>query len=331
MIKEAEFYHSLPDKAVQCDLCHHFCRLRDGRSGFCRTRINRGGKLFTLNYGRPVSTGIDPVEKKPLYHFQPGSRTFSLGTFGCNFRCGNCQNWEISQRADENLPIPYRSIDSVVRDALENSCPSISFTYNEPTIFTEYALEVMQSAHSAGLKNIWVSNGYMSDNCLDAVEPLLDAINIDLKSMDESFYRSICSVLLSPVLGNLKRLARSATHLEITTLLIPGFSDKSETLRQLAGFIVGELGPETPWHISAFVPEISWKMTGENATTPDTLERAFEIGKKAGLAYVYDTFFHEDTLCPHCGRLVIQRHGYTTLRHDSKGCCKGCGRTIIPL
>ena len=329
MPKEAEFYHVLPDKAVQCNLCYHFCKIRNGRSGLCRTRIHRGGKLFTLNYRLPVSISIDPVEKKPLYHFLPGTRTLSLGTFGCNFRCGNCQNWEISQSSGEDVKLPVRSPDSIVREALDTGCPSISFTYNEPTTFAEYALDIMKPARSAGLKNIWVSNGYMSDNCLDAAEPLLDAINIDLKSMDESFYRRICSSLQQPVLSNLKRIARSNAHLEITTLLIPGFSDSPEMLRRLAEFIAGELGPETPWHISAFVPEISWKMTESEATLVETIERAFQIGKKAGLAYVYDTSCHQDTFCPQCGTSVIHRFGYTTLRYDTAGHCQGCGKLVI--
>lgn len=329
MIKEAEFYHSLPENTVQCDLCYHFCRIRDGRPGFCRIRINRGGKLITLNYGHPVSISKDPVEKKPLYHFLPGSSTLSVGTLGCNFRCGNCQNWEISQRSGENVKLPFRSPDSIVQKALDTGCRSISFTYNEPTTFAEYALDIMKPARIAGLKNIWVSNGYMSDICLDAVQPLLDAINIDLKSMDESFYRRICSTLQHPVTSNLKSLARSNVHIEVTTLLIPEFSGSPEMLRRLAGFIAGELGTQTPWHISAFVPEISWKMTDSDATSAEAIERAFEIGRKAGLTYVYDTMKHQDTICPQCRTLVIQRIGHTTLRLDNNGNCPGCGRTII--
>ncbi len=329
MPEEARFYHALPDNAVQCDLCWHFCRIRDGRSGFCRTRLNRGGKLITLNYGRPVSIAKDPVEKKPLYHFLPGSYSLSIGTFGCNFRCDNCQNWEISQRSGKETQLPFRSPDSVVLQALETGCRSISYTYNEPTTFAEYALDIMKPARSAGLKNIWVSNGYMSDICLDAAEPLLDAINIDLKSMDESFYRRICSTLQHPVRNNLKRLARSNVHTEITTLIIPKFSDSPDMLRRLAEFIACELGTQTPWHISAFVPEVSWKMQDSSKTSAETVEHAFEIGQKAGLAYIYNSTNHQDTICPHCETVVIQRTGFTTLRHDNKGRCRGCNRTII--
>lgn len=329
MSEEARFYHALRENAVQCDLCYHFCRIRDGRTGFCGIRVNRGGKLITLNYGHPVSIAKDPVEKKPLHHFLPGSYSLSIGTFGCNFRCGNCQNWEISQRSGEEKQLPSRSPDSVVQQALDTGCRSISFTYNEPTTFAEYALDIMKSARSAGLKNIWVSNGYMSDLCLDAVEPLLDAINIDLKSMEESFYRRICGTLQNPVKSNLKRLVRSNAHIEITTLLIPGFSDSPEMLRYLAEFIAGELGTKTPWHISPFVPEISWKMADSDSTSAETIERAFEIGKKAELAYVYDNTNHQNTLCPHCGTVVIHRIGFTVLRHDNKGRCRGCNRTII--
>ena len=325
---EAKCYHVLPGRAVQCDLCHHFCNIRDGHPGFCRVRINREGKLFTLNYGRPASVGIDPVEKKPLNHFLPGTRTLSLGTFGCNFRCGNCQNWEISQRSGKDIQIPFHSPDSIVQDALDNGCPSISCTYNEPTVFIEYALDIMTKAQSAGLKNIWVSNGYMSGSCLDTVLQLVDAVNIDLKSMDESFYRKICGTFLQPVLDNLKRFALSNVHLEITTLLIPEHSDSPEMLRNLAKFIAGELGPEVPWHISVFVPEISWKMHDIPHTTTETLERTYYIGKEAGLLYIYDAS-HEDTLCPQCGKIVIERHRYTTICHDTAGRCPGCGKLVI--
>ncbi len=327
--QEAGFYHRLPEGTLQCDLCYHFCRVRENRTGICKTRINRRGKLFTMSYGHPASIGIDPVEKKPLHHFLPGTETFSLGTFGCNFTCKNCQNWEISQQSGADVELRFRSPESIVQDALAAGCPSISFTYNEPTIFAEYALDIMALARSAGLKNIWVSNGYMSNNCLDALEPLLDAINIDLKSMDESFYRKICGALLDPVLNNLKHLARSGKHLEVTTLLIPGHSDSPEMLRRLAEFIAGELGPTVPWHISAVAPQISWKMHGVKPTSAESIENAYLIGKDAGLAYIYDAYRHENTLCPKCGRLVIERRRYTTIRHDRSGNCPGCGHSVI--
>ncbi len=329
MPEEAQFYHLLPDRTVQCDLCHHFCRLRQERSGVCSTRLNRGGKLFTLNYGRPATAGADPVEKKPLYHFLPGTRTFSTGTFGCNFTCANCQNHEISQQSGEAVTVPFRSPDSIVEDAIEHNCPSVSYTYNEPTTFAEYALDIMTSARSAGLKNIWISNGYMSDNCLDEVEPLLDATNIDLKSMDDSFYRRICGAFLNPVLKNLKRLSATGIHIEITTLLIPGHSESPDMLKRLAGFIRDELGAETPWHISAFHPEISWKMHDTPQTTPDMLELAYNIGKNAGLLYVYVSGSHQDTLCPGCGKTVIRRRGYNTIRFDSNGRCPDCMKEIV--
>lgn len=329
MPEKAKFYHALQAHVAQCDLCHHFCKIRDGRYGFCRTRVNRGGKLFTLNYGHPAAIGTDPVEKKPLYHFLPGSLTFSLGTYGCNFRCDNCQNWEISQKSGHDRQPPFRTAVSVVQDALARGCPSISFTYNEPTIFAEYALDIMKPARSAGLKNIWVSNGYMSDYCLDTVAPLLDAVNIDLKSMDDAFYRRTCSALQRPVLQNLKRLARSDIHLEITTLLLPGLSDSPEMLRRLADFIAVELGPETPWHLSSFVPWISWKSHDIPATTAEGTEKAHAIGKKAGLAYVYDQHHHTSTLCPKCGTTIVERHRYTTIRHDKAGSCPGCGYPIV--
>jgi len=325
MSRKAEFCHNLGDDIVQCDLCHHFCRLGKGRRGICRTRVNRQGTLFSENYAHPAALAADPVEKKPLYHFLPGTSTLSFGTRGCNFRCENCQNWQISQppaSGEDGEPVPPSSI---VRAAVENGCSSVACTYNEPTIFAEYALDVMREARERGLKTIWVSNGFMSDNCLDAVEPLLDAINIDLKSMHDAFYRKVCGARLRPVLDNLKRIARSNIHLEVTTLLIPGFSDDGDMLRQMAAFIAGDLGRETPWHLSGFVPGISWKMRGVPATLPESLEMAFEIGNSAGLAYIYNTYFRQDTHCPSCGASVIERHGYSTIRRDRNGRCRACG------
>ncbi len=331
MPAEARFYRSLPENTVQCNLCHRFCKIRDGRPGLCRVRINRGGKLFTLNYGYPVTIARDPVEKKPLYHFLPGSSTLSAGTFGCNFRCGNCQNWEISQSSGEGMKLPFRSPGSIVQEALDTGCPSISCTYNEPTVFAEFALDIMTEARSAGLKSIWVSNGYMSANCLDAAEPLLDAANIDLKSMDDSFYRKICGCLLQPVLDNLKRLARSSVHLEITTLLIPGYSDSPEMLERLAEFITEELGPGIPWHVSAFVPEISWKMRDTPHTATALLDQAYAIGKQAGLLYVYASGNLENTCCPRCGNVVVERIRYSVIPHDRGGCCPGCAMPVVTI
>jgi pyruvate formate lyase activating enzyme len=311
-----------------------------GGSGICRVRSNIGGKLYSLNFGSAASQMADPVEKKPLHHFMPGSATWSFGAPGCNFTCSNCQNWQISQARPDELDIRFTAPEEVVENAIRAGCPSISCTYTEPTIFAEYAIDIMKKARSAGLKTIWVSNGYMSPNCLDAIGPWLDAANIDLKSMDDAFYRRFCGALLEPVLDNLRRISRSGIHLEVATLVIPGQSDSPAMLERLAGFIVEDLGPDIPWHIIPFYPEISWKMQNTPATPASSLESAWKIGRKAGLHYIYDGHTHTDTVCPNCGHTAIERRpwsrrttavkdqlpsfGTTLLRLDDDGRCASC-------
>jgi pyruvate formate lyase activating enzyme len=290
--------------------------------------MNIDGRLYSLSFGRAVAQAADPVEKKPLYHFMPGSRTWSFGTPGCNFTCANCQNWDISQAIPEGAAIPFTPPEKIVENAVRAGCPSVSCTYTEPTIFAEYALEIMKLARNAGLRTIWVSNGYMSPNCLDAVGPWLDATNIDLKSMDDAFYRRICGARVDPVLDNLRQIHRSGIHLEITTLVIPGHSDNPLMLERLAGFIARELGPEVPWHIIPFYPEISWKMQQTPATDPIALESARTIGQEAGLSYIYSGAYHNDTLCAHCGRILVRRHRTidkpAAVRSDAGGRCPTC-------
>lgn len=323
----ASFYHTAPDGVLQCDLCRHYCRIRPGRSGLCRVRRNHDGRLVTLTWGRAVSQSADPVEKKPLYHFMPGSATWSFGTPGCNFTCANCQNWQISQAIPDEETVPFISPEAIVRNALDCGCPSISCTYTEPTIFAEYALDVMKLAKEAGLKTIWVSNGYLSSLCLETIQPWLDAINVDLKSMDDAFYRRLCGARLSPVLDDLRRIRESGIHLEITTLVIPGHSDNPDMLERLARFITGELGSETPWHLIPFYPEISWKMHETPATEPSALETAWQIGRDAGLRHIYSPT-HNDTLCAHCGATLVARNrqftGANVKRFDAGGHCPSC-------
>jgi pyruvate formate lyase activating enzyme len=325
---EANFYHAAPDGVLQCDLCRHYCRIRPGGSGICRVRRNVDGKLFALTYGQTVSQAANPVEKKPLYHFMPGTMTWSLGTPGCNFRCANCQNWQISQMIpDESVPLTMP--DEVVRNAQLAGCHSICCTYTEPTIFAEYALEIMMLARQAGLRNIWVSNGYLSQNCLDAIRPWIDAINVDLKSMDDAFYRRICGARLDPVLDSLRQIRRNGVHLEITTLVIPGQSDDPAMLERLASFIARDLGAEVPWHLIPFWPEISWKMKDTPPTSAHAIELALEAGRKAGLYYIYAGKADSDTLCAQCGaRLVARRAqpfgGYRIERFDDGSLCPAC-------
>ena len=334
-MKEAKFYKNLDSNQVQCQLCHHFCLINDGKVGTCRARKNIKGTLYSLVYGYPVALNVDPIEKKPFFHFMPDSVSYSLGTLGCNFACLNCQNWDISQA--KNIEVKNKNLDfiapeKIIEDALSNNCQSIAYTYNEPTIFAEYALEIMKLAQSNRLKNVWVSNGFMSDNCLNSILPYLDAINIDLKSINEDFYKDNCSTRLSPILKNLKTLKQEQIHLEVTTLIIPTLSDDIEMLEKLVKFIVTELDDDTPWHISKFSPEISWKMKSLPTTGDDIIYQAYEIGKEAGLKYVYVGNMpgdqKENTYCPKCGELAIRRLGYHVERLDNNGRCAHCDRSL---
>jgi pyruvate formate lyase activating enzyme len=328
-MREANFYHVAPDGALQCDLCRHYCRIRPNGSGLCRVRQNVDGKLLTLTDGRAVSQAADPIEKKPLYHFMPGTSTWSLGTPGCNFRCANCQNWQISQAVpDESIPLA--APEEIVRNAINAGCLSISCTYTEPTIFAEYALDIMKLARQAGLRNIWVSNGYFSKNCLDAIQPWLDAINVDLKSMDDAFYRRLCGARLDPVLNSLRQIRKSGIHLEITTLVIPGHSSDPKMLEQLASFIASDLGANVPWHVIPFYPEISWKMQETPPTSIEAIDAAHEIGRRAGLYYIYAGIGHQDTRCAQCGATLATRKaqpfggGDRIERFDIGGHCPLC-------
>lgn len=255
-------------------------------------RENQNGRLLVLNYGQSTGLAIDPIEKKPLYHFLPGTYTLSFGTLGCNFHCQHCQNFFISQPTDDERGKEYQkkrieeiSPEQIVAVALKNHLPSISYTYNEPTIFLEYALDTMKLAHKNGLKNIWVTNGFMSEQTLELIAPYLDAANVDLKSLSEKFYAEICGARLQPVLDNLIRIKKLGIHLEVTTLIIPGKNDSAKELRQIAEFIKEELGTETPWHVSAFYP--TYQMKNVPPTSREKILEAQKIGREAGLRFVY--------------------------------------------
>lgn len=334
-MKEAQFYKRINHNTLSCRLCHHFCTLNIGETGVCNSRANIDGQLFSLNYGRPAAINIDPIEKKPFYHFYPGTLAFSLGTLGCNFSCKNCQNHEISQVQDgfkQNEKQDFLSPERIVEEALGNDCDSIAFTYTEPTISCEYTLEIMRLAHSAGLKNVWVSNAYMSNDCLDAIIPYLDAINVDLKSFDDSFYANNCQARLDPVLKNLVRLKQEQVHLEVTTLIIPKLSDDIDMLARMADFIATELDTDTPWHLSKFFPAPSWKLKDHQETSEDIIYEAYEIAKEAGIKYVYVGNLPGDqkanTHCPKCGEIAIYRLDYNIERHDLSGRCYYCDRSL---
>ncbi len=288
-MQEAILYRKLNNKNTQCHLCNHFCLIKNNDLGKCWVRKNIDGVLFSLNYGKIIAEHIDPMEKKPLYHYLPGTFTYSIAAAGCNFRCRHCQNADISQI--KNNPdlvggkIIEKTAQNVVAEAIKNNCPSISYTYTEPTIFAEFALACMKLAKKNNFKNIWVSNGYMSKECLEIIAPYLDACNIDLKFFREKSYNEICGAKLKPVLDNLIWLKARKIHLEVTTLIIPTLNDSEKELSDIANFMAQKLGPETPWHVSAFYP--AYRLINLPATRPDLVLKAQKIGQKAGLNYVY--------------------------------------------
>jgi pyruvate formate lyase activating enzyme len=321
------------DPRVRCNLCAHRCVIPPGRAGACCVRENIDGTLYTLVYDRIVSQNVDPIEKKPLFHFQPGSLSFSIATVGCNFRCAFCQNWEISQLPRDRGEVPGRPATpaQTVQAARRSGCSSISYTYTEPTIYAEYALETAREAKTAGLRNVFVSNGYMTRELLGLMSGLIDGINVDLKAGRGEFYRRLSGAALDPVLANLKTIQQLGMWLEVTTLVIPGLNDNDEELRWVASYLFNELGADVPWHISRFYPQ--YRMADTSPTPTSTLERAWRIGRDVGLRYVYvgnvpghDT---ESTRCPSCGVTVIQRYGYhTNVVALRKGACTRCGAVV---
>nr|WP_051463170.1 AmmeMemoRadiSam system radical SAM enzyme [Deferrisoma camini] len=339
-VRPAELWETVegarePD-TVRCRLCHHRCRIAPARRGLCGVRENRDGSLVTLVYGRLVARNADPIEKKPLFHVAPGSMSYSIATAGCNFRCGHCQNYQISQAVTELGMLPGRFVPAraVVEDAVAAGCRSVAYTYTEPTVFFEYARDCMTLAHEAGLLNVFVTNGYMSPECLDALEGLLDAANVDLKAMTDGFYRSVCGARLQPVLDTIAELVRRGVWVEVTTLLIPGRNDSDDELREAARFLRG-LSPDIPWHVTGFFP--TYRLTDAPPTPAATLIRAWEIGLEEGLRFVYTGnrpgHGGEDTVCPSCGAVVLGRLGYavTARNLDPEGRCRRCGAAVPGL
>ena len=327
-------YKKLEDKKVQCQNCAHYCIILPGKRGICAVRENRNGELYALNYGKIIAINVDPIEKKPFFHFLPGSRSLSIATVGCNFKCAGCQNWNISQLPQLTGRIEGQDIspEEIVKTALRQKLPSISYTYTSPTIFSEFSLDTMKLAKKEGLRNAWVTNGFWSKELFDLVSPYVDAANVDLKGFTDEFYLKVCGAKLQPILDTLKRLKEKKIWVEVTTLVIPTLNDSEETLRKIAEFIKNELGPETPWHTTQFSGAISWRLQDLPETPVETLEMAYKIGKEAGLKYVYTGNVpgipSEDTFCPKCNALAINRTGYTILRHDKKGKCPKCGEDL---
>jgi len=327
-MKEALLYNPLEDGKVQCFLCNHRCTILPSKRGICGVRENREGKFYTLVFDRAISLNVDPIEKKPIYHLFPGSSSFSVAAVGCNFRCLQCQNYEISQMPREGGRIEGSAVSpsQIVSLAKEYRCRSISYTYTEPTIYFEYAYETAALAKKEGIKNIFVTNGYMTEEALRTIQPYLDAANVDLKSFQEKFYKEVCGARLKPVLENLRLMKQMGIWVEVTTLVIPTLNDSVKEFEEIAEFLVS-LGQEVPWHISAFYP--TYKMLNLPRTPASLLHQAREIGLKSGLRYVYCGNIPgeegEDTFCPHCGRKVIEREGFRVLKNEVvKGECRHC-------
>ncbi|MFA5786347.1 MAG: AmmeMemoRadiSam system radical SAM enzyme [Actinomycetota bacterium] len=322
---------------IRCTACEHWCVLRPGETGKCGVRRNASGELDLLVYGRAAAAHVDPVEKKPLYHFLPGREILSIGTYGCGFRCAFCQNWSLSQTRFEGGEVDPDSLgeklppDRIVEACLDSEIPMIAFTYNEPAVFFEYAFDTCRLARQAGLRTVFVSSGFETRQALETIVPHLDAINVDLKSFRDGFYRKWCGARLAPVLRTIEHLVReSPVWTEVTTLVIPGLNDDPKELAEAAAFLF-ELSPDLPWHLSAFHPD--YRMRDVPPTPATTLVRAWETGKAAGLRYVYLGNLRdperESTFCPSCGQLTIARNGYWTQpTWKLPGVCPDCGKEL---
>jgi pyruvate formate lyase activating enzyme len=332
-MKEAMFYEKLDDNLVNCNLCSHRCRkIADSKMGVCGVRENRDGTLYSLVYGKAVARSVDPIEKKPLFQFLPGSRAYSIATVGCNFRCDNCQNYDISQLPKVRGTIVGEDVqpEEIVLAAKLSKCESIAYTYSEPTIFFEYALDIAKHAQKEGVKNVFVTNGYITPEALREISPYLDAANIDLKSFSDEFYRKNCGARLEPVLDSIRLYKSLGVWIELTTLIIPTLNDSEEELRKIAEFIK-EVGEDIPWHITQFHP--TYKLIDQPRTPVTTLRRARQIGLEAGLRYVYEGNVPgengENTYCHKCHKMLIHRLGYRIIENKIKNsACPYCGAEI---
>ncbi len=319
MKKEVLTYDRVGDN-LNCKVCERRCIIKKGDVGFCSMRENRGDKLCALNYGATSSVAVDPIEKKPLFHFYPGSTVFSLGSVGCNFRCKHCQNWNISQVNLEEIPTREILPEEAIRLTKQYGCKSIAWTYNEPTMWFEYTYDSAKLAKKEGIATVYVTNGYMSEESFDLIKPYLDAANIDLKGMSDKFYRDLCQARLQPVLDNIKRMYDNKIHIEITNLMIPGYNDSEEDVKALVNFMVEETGVEVPLHFTRFFP---YYELGQLPPTPvESLRRAYNIAKESGMEYVYignvSTGGEESTFCPECGKVVIERNGFDVVSDEVK-------------
>jgi pyruvate formate lyase activating enzyme len=332
MIREAMLWRGLEEGRVECFLCAHRCLIASAKFGVCGVRENLQGKLVTRVYGEVIAAHIDPIEKKPLYHFLPGTTSFSIATFGCNFRCPFCQNWQISQagkKGEGSGGGQALSPEEIVQAARKRGCRSIAYTYTEPTIFFEYAFDTAKLAREAGLANVFVTNGYMTAEALRAIQPFLNAANVDLKAFRDETYKKVCGAGLGPVLDSIRLMRELGIWIEVTTLVVPGMNDGEKELAAIARFIAS-VSPEIPWHISRFHPD--YKYTQTPATPIETLRRAAALAKEAGLKFIYVGNVwgeSEATVCPQCGKVLIRRSGFNVEENRIKaGRCFSCGRSI---
>ena len=329
---EARFWHHSGD-AIYCELCPHGCVLPEGKTGKCRNRVHRNGKLIALGYARPCAVHVDPIEKKPFYHLLPGARTYSLGVAGCNLRCMNCQNYSISQRSPDETENVYLPPEKAVEEALRQQCEVIAFTYTEPTVWIEYVLDTAAAARRAGLKTAMVTSGYINPAPFEELAAVLDAVRIDLKSFSDTVYRKLNAGRLQPVLETLRIARKKGLWLEVINLILPKWNDTPEQIGALCGWVRSILGTDTPIHFSRFYP--MYQLAHSYPTPVSTLDRAVKIARSSGLSNVYiGNVADRDavTFCPHCGKPVIRRSGYTVSENMlKKGTCSFCGTSIAGI
>ncbi len=333
MKKPAKFWEEKSENKVKCTLCPRECLISPNNTGFCRARKNIDGELYSIAYAEATSANPDPIEKKPLYHFYPGTRVFSMSTAGCNFSCKHCQNWTLSQSSVEEVGTERIKPEEAVERTKKTNCEGIAYTYGEPVIWFEYALDTAKLAQKEGLYNVFVTNGFMNNKGWDELKPYLDGMNVDVKAFNEEFYQDICGgASLDPVLETCEWAVENDVHLEITTLIIPGENNDPEELRELCRWIVEDLDPEVPIHFSRFRP--MHEMMGKSSTPINTLERAWDIARDAGLEHIYvgNVPGHDadNTYCPECGELVIERHGFSISDYklEDNHSCPKCGYEI---
>ena len=330
-LHEGRWWEPMSDGRVHCYLCPRHCHIGEGQSGFCFIRVNEGGKLYSLGYASPAALQIDPIEKKPLNHFLPGTRVFPLGTAGCNMGCFFCQNWDISKSKSDQVRSTHIPPEDIVALAVSNGCPSIAFTYNEPTIWGEYVVDICLAAREAGVRTVMVTNGYVTREAFHDIYEHVDAANVDLKAFTENFYGRITLTHLQPVLEMLTWLKReTSVWFEITNLLIPTLNDDPQEIRRMADWIIEHLGPDVPLHFTAFHPD--FKLQDKPRTPSGTLDAARRIALEAGIHYVYEGNIHSEaahSYCPGCGKIVVRRSWHDVLEISLRdGACSSCGYAI---